>query len=59
MLYAIMMTKGQTRMAKPDKIIIKERMLTVPEKTLITESPFILLNERMHSISMHDNDTSV
>lgn len=54
-----MMTKGQTRMAKPDKIIIKERMLTVPEKTLITESPFILLNERMHSISMHDNDTSV
>lgn len=54
MLYTITMAKGQTRMAKPVKIITKERILTVPGKTLSTESPFILLNERMHSISMHD-----
>lgn len=54
MFYAIMMAKGQTRMAKPVKIITKERILTMPGKTPSTESPFILLNERMHSISMHD-----
>lgn len=54
MLYAIMMAKGQTRMAKPVKIITKERILSVPAKTLSTESPFILLNERMHSISLHN-----
>lgn len=46
--------KRSDKDAKPVKIITKEKILTVPGKTLSTESPFILLNERMHSISMHD-----
>lgn len=54
MLYAITMAKSEIMTAKPVKIIIKETIFTVPEKTPSTESPFILLNERRHSMPMHD-----